>query len=113
MTSQTKLGTGNPNLRNLIADFDRLGINVRKSALTAAGPATAADLRALDDELLEARNQVVHGEVRMDTLTIGNPPKGVREARITRWVQSLDRIADTLDHLVAADLTAPLGARPW
>lgn len=113
LTWQTKLSRGNPNMRNLIEDFDRLGINVRKAALGATGPATIADTRVLDDELLDARNQLLHGEVRMGALLVGTPAAAVNEHRVNRWVQTLDRMADTLDSVVSRDLTAPLGARPW
>jgi len=113
LLSQTLLSKGNPKLGNLVADFDRLGVNVRNGALVALGPATATDLSALDDELLATRNKILHGEVRMDSVQVGNPPRHVRESHVNVWVKSLDRIADTLDRVVARDLTAPLGARPW
>ena len=112
-TYQTKLSRGNPNMANLIADFDRLGVNLRRAVIIAMGLVSADDIKALDEELLDARNQLLHGEVRMGSLRAGRPPQVVGEDRINLWVQSLDRLADTLDRAVTRDLSAPLGSTPW
>lgn len=111
--AQRRLSSGNPTLNNLASDFDRLGVSLRGDALVRSGPATGADLQALDKELLVTRNQIMHGEARMGSVAVGLPPRRIGESQIDRWRASLGRIAITLDRVVASDLTTPLGSRPW
>jgi hypothetical protein len=94
-------------------DFDQIGVNVRATALAAAGPATAADIRKLDGELMEARNGLVHGRFRLATAAVGSPASPVDLNRVDTWRGSLVRIAITLDSVVASDLTNTLARKPW
>jgi len=113
LNSQTALARGNPNLNNLISDYGRLGVNVRKSRLVRVGPATNADVTALDEELLAVRNELAHGNGRVGGIAVGSTGRTVTLTKVNEWLRALNRLARTIDRVVADDLTAPLGARPW
>jgi hypothetical protein len=113
LSNQTNLSRGNPNSINLISDFGRLNVDVRKRRLVTVGPATEADITTIDTELLACRNELAHGGGRLDTITVGAGRRRVTLTRVNSWYQALDRTARTIDTVVAEDLTTPLGGLPW
>lgn len=114
LTENTRLSRGNPNWDNLTSDFARFGVNLRSKRLKAAGLVTQQQLDELDLELLVARNRVMHGKQRIANVLVGKPTAThVALSRIDGWRQTLDHLAGTLDSVIADDLTAPFGARPW
>lgn len=113
LVAQTALARGNPSLENLRRDFARLGADLRQARLVSQGPAAEADFVQLG-QLLAARNELAHGDERYPTVASSGAERGlVTVETVDEWLVALDRIARTVDTVVAEDLAAPLGARPW
>jgi hypothetical protein len=102
--AQIALGTGNPNLQNLIRDFDRFGIGL-KAELDAV-PANGLRLNHLA-LLNQWRNHIVH---HGDNAPPG-PPLDLSMARA--WLASLDGLAAELDRIVYDYFRTTLGITPW
>lgn len=92
------------------ADFGRLGFNVIDE-LRAIGPATAAQLAALD-RVADFRNAISHGKA-------ANIAALERSGEITSTLRSyaehrkrLEALAATIDTVVARQLVATLGIPP-
>lgn len=110
LTQGRKIGTQNPRPAHLGSDFGRLGFSLIGD-LKAAGPDLADWLRRLD-LLIDLRNAVGHGD---DTEIEGLIAAG--EIRVTKvsyrqYRGTLDRLAGTMDAVVADALATRLKIPP-
>lgn len=111
------IARGNPALRNLVSDFQALGISNLDERLRQASPRWRSAPgrrgdRAAYGDLLELRNAVAHG----------NAPQlaRLRERRVhdtVTWTRQqlpgLDRMARSLDHILWDHLTSIYDEEPW
>lgn len=102
--AQIKLDSGNPNLQNLRADFDRFGFDLK-----AVLDANAANVVRLDHlaQLNKWRNYVVHHGV---TAPAG-PPLAL--PLVQTWRNSCNDLASELDGIMYNELMLALGTPPW
>jgi hypothetical protein len=107
-----KLDSGTPRSSALGADFGRLGFNVIDE-LRALGPATGAQLDALD-RVADFRNAVSHGKAaNIAALERSGPIKSTLRS-YSEHRKTLEALATTIDTVVARQLAATLGvAAPW
>jgi hypothetical protein len=112
LTQGRKLDAQNPRRAALGSDFGRLGFDFVHD-LKAATASAAAELDALD-QLIDYRNAIGHG----DEATIASIEAGGRiratKASYRSYRRIIDRLAGTMDDVVAHQLSALLGInRPW
>lgn len=103
-TAQLALNTGNPNLTNLIRDFDRFGLSLRGQLDAIPANAVRVGHLAL---LNQWRNYVVHH----GTTAPPGPPLALPV--VQAWLASCDGLATELDRIVYDYTQATLGVPPW
>lgn len=112
LTQGRKLDTQNPRRAALGSDFGRLGFGFMND-LKAATASASTELDALE-ELIDYRNAIGHG----DEATIASI-EALGRIRATKgsyrsYRRTIDRLAGTMDDVVADQLSALLGInRPW
>lgn len=110
LTQGRKIDTQNPRVAHLGSDFGRLGFSLIDD-LKAAGPDLAGWLRRLD-LLIDFRNAVGHGD---DTKIKGLIATGeIRPTKVSyrQYRGTLDRLAGTMDAVVATALATRLKIPP-
>src|SRR5581483_9401438 len=102
--SELRLGSRNPTLDSLTADFDRFGFNLRTAlAGVPVPPAVLSNLAVLN----RWRNYVAHHDVV-------TPPGGPLSRPLVRsWQASCDTLATAIDRIMYNHLRAILGVSPW
>jgi len=112
MTQGSKLATQTPRTDRLGADFSRLGFDLVE-AIKSDGPRSVEDLRLLD-LLVDFRNAIGHGnETKIADLVDGGEIKATK-TDYRRYRRTLERLAHTMDRVVAAKLGDLLQIpRPW
>lgn len=107
-----KLDSQNPRRAALGSDFGRLGFSFIDD-LKAASPSVAGDLDALE-ELVDCRNAIGHGdEGRLAAIEARGLIKPTKRSYVG-YRRTIDRLAGTMDDVVASRLAAVLGIyRPW
>lgn len=107
-----KLDTGNPRKSSLGHDFGRLGFAFVDS-IESTSPTGADDLTSLD-HLVTFRNAIAHGnETEIKAMVAAG---GIKETKTSfrAYLKIADRLAGTMDDVVATKLAALLNvARPW
>ncbi len=110
LTQGRKLDSQNPRRAALGSDFGRLGFSFIDD-LKAASPATASDLDALED-LIDYRNAIGHGdEVRIAAIEARGQIKATKGS-YQSFRHAIDRLAGTMDQVVATKLAAVLESTP-
>ena len=112
MTQARRLDTGNPRTSALGIDFASLDIDLIP-AVTLLGVGVEADLKALD-RLIDFRNAISHGnEGAVAALSASGEIKATKKS-YTEYRETLDRLAGSIDGVVAAKLAVVLGIPvPW
>jgi hypothetical protein len=113
LTQGRKVETGNPRTAALGSDFGRLGFKIIES-VGAVSPRASDDLHRLD-MLTDFRNAIVHGnETEITALTEADQIKATKTT-YRRYRRSLERLAGTMDSVVAAKMAAELDLSelPW
>lgn len=105
-----KLDNQNPRRAALGSDFGRLGFSFVDDLKNAG---VGADLDALE-ELVDYRNAIGHGdEGRLAAIEARGRIKATKKSYL-EYRRTIDRLAGTMDDVVASRLTALLGiSRPW
>ena len=112
LTQGRKLESQNPRRAALGSDFGRLGFSFIDD-LKAATASAASDLDSLE-ELIDFRNAVGHGdEVRIAAIEAQGRIKATKGS-YQNLRRTIDRLAGTMDEVVATKLTVVLGiSQPW
>ncbi|MGH9223892.1 MAG: hypothetical protein ACRD2W_08945 [Acidimicrobiales bacterium] len=112
LTQGRKLDNQNPRRDALGSDFGRLGFRLIDGLKAAAGSA-ASDLDALEN-LIDFRNAIGHGdEARIAAIEALGQIKATKRS-YQQFRRTIDRLAGTMDQVVATKLAAVLGiTHPW
>jgi len=112
LTQGRKLDAQNPRRAALGSDFGRLGFDFIDD-LKAATASAATELDALE-ELVDYRNAIGHGDEATISSVEARGRIRATKASYKRYRQIIDRLAGTMDDVVANQLSAVLGInRPW
>lgn len=114
-TAERNVDRGNPTLRNLQADFRRIGLTELRAKLSANNRRWAApggrDKDAFE-ELIGIRNALAHGnQGELDQLRAGGLSDTVSWTRSR--LPALNRIAAAMDRVVWDHLNQLFGTEPW
>lgn len=112
LTQGRKLETQTPRTDALGSDFGRLGFKLIE-AVKAEGSRATEDLRYLD-LLVDFRNAIGHGnETEMASLSAGGEITATKTV-YRRYRRIVQRLAATMDRVVALKMGAALGIQsPW
>ncbi|HUR54006.1 MAG TPA: hypothetical protein VMZ71_07735 [Gemmataceae bacterium] len=98
------LSYGNPNLHNVVRDYERFGFDIRPALHAGAGSALRLERLAT---LNAWRNVAAH---QGTTLPPGGP---LALARVREWRTACDELAISLDGIMYNQLRRMLRRRPW
>lgn len=108
MLEARKLDRGNPNPSNLGSDFGRFGFDFW-NVIRATDARN--ELRQRHLESLSAwRNAIAHQDFNT-TVLVPAPP--LRLSAVRQWRSACNALARSMDRLVADELAALVGTRPW
>lgn len=110
LTQGRRLDKMNPRSDHLGSDFGRLGIAI-VDALNVKGASFREDVRLLD-VLVDFRNAIVHGNETEVTSIIGTGDIKATKTVYKAYRKTVDRLATTMDEVVAARLGSILGVEP-
>ena len=101
-TAVIALDRGNPNVENIVRDFNRFGFKLNFPVHDPANHARLVDLKKMNDWRNIAAH---HGKV---------PPEGPPSlAAIRAWRDSCDGLAASLDEIMYSELRGLLRRPPW
>jgi hypothetical protein len=107
MLEARKLDRGNPNPSNLGADFGRFGFDFW--ATVRARNARNVRRQAALENLSAWRNAIAH----QDFPPALTPAPPLHLGTVRGWRSACSALATEFDHVVAAQLVALVGTRPW
>ncbi len=103
-----KLDVGNPSSGNVGSDFNRFGLKFW-DAILAYQPSLALHQHALA-EMNDWRNAIAHQS--FDAASLGGAAV-LRHVQVRTWRKSCDLLAGAVDAVLANQLAAITGVRPW
>jgi hypothetical protein len=104
-----QLNSGNPTWNALKDDFGQLGMRFQVDMDTRF--TSAPYLRKVLDELVFARNAIVHADEEKLQQCRSRNLLWLRQCRL--WRASLNRLVGTIDSATGAHLRVLTGERPW